>query len=81
MYIVLIVKIWIVLDVNRLGDCICVCLTRVAPTELENTSRCVFDGWSHNCGVARLLDCPRAVFQVPSNKSNLSTNTSMHILK
>ena len=35
MYIVLIVKIWNVLDVNRLGDYICVCLTRVAPTELE----------------------------------------------
>ena len=35
MYIVLIVKIWNILDVNRLGDYICVCLTRVAPTELE----------------------------------------------
>ena len=35
MYIVLIVKIWNVLDVNRLGDDICVCLTRVSPTELE----------------------------------------------
>ena len=35
MYIVLIVKIWNVLDVNRLGGYICVCLTRVAPTELE----------------------------------------------
>jgi hypothetical protein len=35
MYIVLILKIWNVLDVNRLGDYICVCLTRVAPTELE----------------------------------------------
>jgi hypothetical protein len=35
MYIVLIVKIWNVLDVNRLGDYICVCLTRVAPTEFE----------------------------------------------
>jgi len=35
MYIVLIVKIWNVLDVNRLGDYICVCLTRVAQTELE----------------------------------------------
>jgi hypothetical protein len=35
MYIVLIVKIWNVLDVNRLGDYICVCLTCVAPTELE----------------------------------------------
>jgi hypothetical protein len=31
----LIVKIWNVLDVNRLGDYICVCLTRVATTELE----------------------------------------------
>jgi hypothetical protein len=35
MYIVLIVNIWNVLDVNRLGDYICVCLTRVASTELE----------------------------------------------
>jgi hypothetical protein len=35
MYIVLIVKIWNVLDVNRLGDYICVCLTHAAPTELE----------------------------------------------
>jgi hypothetical protein len=35
MYIVLIVKIWNVLDVNRLRDYICVCLIRVAPTELE----------------------------------------------
>jgi hypothetical protein len=35
MYIILIVKIWNVLDVNRLGDYICVCLTRVALTELE----------------------------------------------
>ena len=35
MYIVLIVNIWNVLDVNRLGDYICVFLTRVAPTELE----------------------------------------------
>jgi len=35
MYIVLIVKIWNVLDVNRLGDYICVCLKRVAPTEHE----------------------------------------------
>ena len=35
MYIILIVKIWNVLDVNRLGDYICVCLTRVASTELE----------------------------------------------
>ena len=35
MYIVLIVKIWNVLDVNRLGDYIYVCLTRVAPTKLE----------------------------------------------
>jgi hypothetical protein len=33
--IVLIVKIWNVLDVNRLGDYICVCLTCVASTELE----------------------------------------------
>jgi hypothetical protein len=37
MYIILIVKIWNVLDVNRLGDYICVCLTRVASTELENS--------------------------------------------
>jgi hypothetical protein len=35
MYIVLIVNIWNVLDVNRLGDYICVFLTRVSPTELE----------------------------------------------
>ena len=35
MYIVLIVKIWNVLDVNRLRDYICMCLIRVAPTELE----------------------------------------------
>ena len=35
MYIILIVKIWNVLDVNRLGDYICMCLTRVALTELE----------------------------------------------
>jgi hypothetical protein len=33
--IVLIVKIWNVLDVNRPGDYICVCLTCVASTELE----------------------------------------------
>jgi hypothetical protein len=38
MYIILIVKIWNVLDVNRLGDYICVCLTRVASTELETVS-------------------------------------------
>ena len=30
-----IVNIWNVLDVNRLGDYICVCLQRVASTELE----------------------------------------------
>ena len=35
MYIILIVKIWNVLDVNRLDDYICVCLTRVASIELE----------------------------------------------
>ena len=35
MYIILIVKIRNVLNVNRLGDYICVCLTRVALTELE----------------------------------------------
>jgi hypothetical protein len=35
MYVILTVKIWNVLDVNRLGDYICVCLTRVALTELE----------------------------------------------
>ena len=35
MYIVLIVNIWNVLDVNRLGYYIGVCLTRVASTELE----------------------------------------------
>jgi hypothetical protein len=35
MYIILIVKIWNVLNVNRLGDYICMCLTRVALTELE----------------------------------------------
>jgi hypothetical protein len=42
MYIVLIVKIWNVLDVNGLGDYICVCLTRVAPTELESRQRLLF---------------------------------------
>ena len=35
MYIILIVKIRNVLNVNRLGDYICVCLTFLAPTELE----------------------------------------------
>jgi hypothetical protein len=35
MYIILIVKIRNVLNVNRLGDYICVYLTRVALTELE----------------------------------------------
>jgi hypothetical protein len=35
MYIILIVKIRNVLNVNRLGDYICVCLTRVTLTELE----------------------------------------------
>jgi hypothetical protein len=35
MYIILIVKIWNVLNVNRLGDYICVCPIRVALTELE----------------------------------------------
>jgi hypothetical protein len=30
-----IVKLWNVLDVNKLGDYICVCLTRVSPKELE----------------------------------------------
>ena len=39
MYIVLIVNIWNVLDVNRLGDYICVCLTRVASTELETVGK------------------------------------------
>jgi hypothetical protein len=38
MYIVLMVKISNILDVDRLGDYICVCLTRVAPTELETVS-------------------------------------------
>jgi hypothetical protein len=47
MCIILIVKIWNVLDVNRLGpvgDYICVCPTRVASTELEtvdNDSRSI----------------------------------------
>jgi hypothetical protein len=35
MYVVLIVNIWNVLDVNRLGDYICVYLIRIASTELE----------------------------------------------
>ena len=39
MYIVLTVKILNVLDVNRLGDYICVCLTRVASTELETVCK------------------------------------------
>jgi hypothetical protein len=39
MYIILIVKIWNVLDVNRLGDYICVCLTHVASTELETVGK------------------------------------------
>ena len=38
MYIVLMVKISNILDVDRLGDYICMCLTRVAPTELETVS-------------------------------------------
>jgi hypothetical protein len=43
-------------------------------------SCCVFDGWSHNCGVACLLDCPRAFFQVTSNKSKSSISFGSYVV-
>jgi hypothetical protein len=65
-------SMWLFLDALQ---CLDLTLTSWIPY-----SRCVFDGWSHNWGVACLLDCPRAVFQVPSNKSKSSISFGSYIV-